>query len=192
MNTIINAPVQLDTEFFSDLLITAFDGAYGSSWMWFESVGKDWLVTDGSDPVDSHWMSVHVRLKSEYRDDKNIRPLVAKRNDGWVLNHEAIAKGIERILQDDYVGTWRRATAGETAQILDKFGSATREGEIYGRAFRSGGTKLMGYYEVETGETARGIRRHLAQCLVEKDMDLDASEADAVVQVASFGKCIFG
>jgi hypothetical protein len=181
-------------EFFSDILITAFDGSYGYSWAWFEAVGPNWLTTSNAeDWLDQHWMSAHVRLKREYRED--LKGAVT-RDDGFVIDHAALAGGIQRILDDDYVeDAWKFATATETAKILDKYGSKAETGDLYGRKFRIVKPGVMKKFQIETGETARGYQGALGQILAFPDPDagdIDAPFADAIVQVAAFGKCIFG
>lgn len=194
MNQIITVQRTLPEEFLSDIMITAFDGQYGWSWNWFEPVGKDWLQTSNAeDFLDSHWMSAHVRVKSDCPTGDKI----LDRRDGFVINHEGLARGIQCIIDDTYRGIWKRASVRETAQILDKYGSKISEGDLYGRRFRAAGTKMFGYYEMETGETARGYQQALTGIIagLETEMtdsgDIDACFADAIVQVAAFGKCIF-
>lgn len=205
MNQIITVQRTLPEEFLSDIMITAFDGQYGWSWHWFEPVGGDWLQIKkvprgGPQENDNHeyWMSARVRVKADYPTGDKI----LDRRDGFVIDHEGLARGIQCIIDDTYRGIWKRASVRETAQILDKygskmFGSNISEGDLYGRRFRAAGTKTFGYYEMETGETARGYQQALTTIVAGLESettdagDIDAPFADAIVQVAAFGKCIF-
>lgn len=96
---------ELPDEFFSDILITAFDGSYGASWEWFEPVtgtDKFWLKKSGNpehDCTDDLWLSAHVRLKRDYETGT---PLFDTR-EGFVIDHEAIAGGISRILHNNFL-----------------------------------------------------------------------------------------
>lgn len=170
----------LPEEFFSDILITAFDGNYGWSWNWFEpSTGpngdKFWLLTkndSGHNSTDNPWMQARVRLHEETGDP---------RFDGveFLVDHEVLAKGISRIINEDYEGVWRPATDKEKADYLD------------GHTFRETRETEHGL-EVHTGETARGQFRYIVGAVTEEDAgDIDAVSADAIVQVGLFGKVIF-
>lgn len=173
---------ELPKEFLSDILITAFDGGYGSSWNWFEIVPGlpgGWLKTDEAGDV---WLSAHVRLQEECHIGHN----AFDSPKGMVIDHEGLADGISRIINDDYVGIWRPATEAETESWKTHGNSGI--GQRHTRLVRGG-------LQVETGETARAYRSLLAECLSASEPDagdIDADVADAIVQVAAFGKCIFG
>lgn len=187
----------LPAEFLGDILVTAFDGNYGWSWSWFEPVGGDWLKVDktprgGPQENDFHtiWKSCQVRLQEEYHTgDKTFDD-----RRGFVVNHDVIILGIQRILDDDYVGVLKPANAREIAQVLDAYGLKTpKEGEVFGRKFINKGGKFFADIYVETGETARGYQSDLASIITDPDAgDIDAPFADAIVQVGVFGKAIFG
>lgn len=180
--TNVNILKPLSEEFFSSILITAFDGNYGWSWNWFEpSSGpngdKFWLLTkndSGHNSTDNPWMQARVRLHEETGDP---------RFDGveFLVDHEVLAKGISRIINDDYEGVWRPATDKEKAGYLA--GCTFREMREYPE---------LGILEVHTGETARDALRYILQAVIEEDAgDIDATAADAIVQAGLFGKVIF-
>lgn len=99
----LNYPLHED--FLSNVLITAFDGTYGSSWMWFEPAplaGQSWLTVkseDGHTSADNPWMSVRVRLKSGYETGHALFDT----REGYVIDHKSLAGAISRILNDDYL-----------------------------------------------------------------------------------------
>jgi len=170
---------ELPAEFLSDILITAFDGDYGWSWNWFEPASEDWLKKSGNseDPTEGLWLSCHVRLDQDSQTGNGLFDTT----EGFIVDHDVIATGIQRILDDDYLGIWRPASDLEITRIENSV-------SLYGRAWRG---KDEGY-EVETGETARAYQEALAKVLVDPDAtDIDAPFADAIVQVGIFGKCIF-
>lgn len=188
---------ELPKEFLSDLMITAFDGTYGSAWQWFRPTRSegDWLTVehhncpeagDGSPTArtceaNDIWMEVHIVVNPEEPTGIDLIDM----NPCIIVDHDALATGISRILNDDYVGVWRPAIEHEVDAIED--GSITREWR---------GTK-QGGYEVFTHETARGLRDHIASVVsdavngTDNGHDLDADDADAIVQAAVFGKVIF-
>lgn len=178
--TYIQLNKQLPEEFFSDVLITAFDGSYGAAWNWFEPVGKNWLVVNGEGhtSTDAPWMSARVRLQEDYETG---HPLFDSR-EGFVIDHASIAGGISRIVNDDYLGVWREATPSELDQFVKN--DLRREHKM-----DSVTDKLL----VHTGETASGLRSMITRAIQDADAgDIDASCADAIVQAAAFGKVIFG
>lgn len=187
---------ELPAQLLSDILVTAFDGQYGWSWNWFEPAAGPWLVVQHSsscarttvewstvppkctcEASDRLWSSVTCKLKS---DCETGNPLFDKSH---VVTHDILAAGIQRILDDNYVGIWRPATASEMEEWQ-------RNGTPRGQRYRlvNSGNGL----EIETGETARGYREEVAKFVVDPDeADIDAPFADAIVQVGIFGKCIF-
>lgn len=189
-------------EFFGDILVTAFDGAYGWSWHWFEIVEQErgcdpwleirhqeqcaYLKSESEEECDCNgmWERVRVRVKrSEPTGDK-----ILDREDGFVIDHAAIMRAIQCILDDTYHGIWRAASEREARAIEEKKMAVDA---LYGRKWR---IAKVGNYEVETGETARGYQRDLATIMAQEEPDagdIDACFADAIVQVAAFGKVIF-
>lgn len=105
----------LKPEFLSDILITAFDGQYGGCWDWAEPVPNvEWPVLGGA--VGNHmdeqwWLAVQVRVKT--KDEPTGNP-VFDREDGFVIDHEALGVGLSRIINSDYLN----AGNGETAEGL--------------------------------------------------------------------------
>lgn len=197
--TSISLKTELPDEFLSDILITAFDGAYGASWEWFEPVrvgDRFWLTTNGDvqkPSTDDLWLAVRIRL----REDCETGHPVLDRRDGFEVDHEALGRAIQAIIDDEYVGIWRKANEREVNAIMEV--ATADEGELpfsHGRRFRL--KKEPGaVWEVETGETARGYRdslieivNHLASGEADAG-DIDAPFADAIVQVAALGKVVF-
>lgn len=202
---------ELPAEFLSDILITAFDGAYGWSWNWFESTERkdiydgsqslelshretcNWKIEDGRvvnchcDVTEQLWLKVGVRLRSEHYTDNNLFDTP----DGFTVDHDTIAAGISRIINDDYIGIWREANQYEKNYVQ---GAMTLSGEIHGRRWKKDESKGI---LVETGETARGYQEDLSRIIAGLESgatdagDIDAPFADAIVQVGIFGKCIF-
>jgi hypothetical protein len=182
--TSIQLNKELPEEFFSDVLITAFDGAYGAAWEWFEPVDNNWLavkkVHDTGSCTDDIWVSAKVRLQEDYETG---HPLFDSR-EGFVIDHASIAGGISRIVNDDYLDVWRPATPSEEDAI---------DQEAFNREWRGVATEHGTGYEVHTGETARGLRSMITRAVQDVEAgDIDAGCADAIVQAAAFGKVIFG
>lgn len=183
---------ELPAELLSNILITAFDGAYGSSWNWFEptpSPDKFWLKTNGDiekmAASDTLWLEAKVRLRRDNDGEYLTDNPVFDNPEGFVIDHDAIANGISRIINDDYVGIWRKARPDE----VEAWKARGNSGIGQQRTRLVAGEGLM----VETGETARGWQEYLAkQMLAPEDADIDADLADCIVQCAAFGKVIFG
>jgi hypothetical protein len=82
---------ELPTEFLSDIMITAFDGSYGACWYWSEPDrrNKPWLVTNSNSVAsESRWFTAFIQDKEDEAER-------------WEVNHEVIAKGIERIISGE-------------------------------------------------------------------------------------------
>lgn len=188
-------------EFFGDVLVTAFDGSYGWSWHWFEPAygerGLDpwleikheeqcpYLLSESEEECDCNgmWMKVRVRTKR----DEPVGDKILDREDGFEIDHAAVMRAIQCILDDTYHGIWRPATEAEAQRIREKGQNA-----LYGRKWRV--SKAKTGYDVETGETARGYREDLAKIMAAEEPDageIDAPFANAIMQVAAFGKVIF-
>lgn len=180
----INIKRDLPKEFLGDILVTAFDGAYGGSWYWSYPSGRFAFRSETpagtNDASASIWTSVTIRI-----DDDSQTGEPKWDNVEHVIDHDVIAKGIERIVNDDYEGAFRPATDEEVEDWK-------KNGTPRGRNYRLvAGKGLM----VDTGETARAYREDLASCLsaTEPDAgDIDSNIADAIVQAGLFGKVIFG
>ena len=193
-------------EFLSDILITAFDGAYGSSWNWFQSglcehpdvkARPDYKPHDEhlvirhhpTDSVQDVWIEMHVRVREETGYD------VIDQNPHIVVDHAALGVGLQRIINDDYLNIWREATeseAGRIIKLMNNFTPAPVEGSLGGRRWRRNPMNEK-FLEIETGETARGLRENIAAAVLEEDAGMiDPVDADAIVQAAVFGKVIFG
>ena len=186
----------LPEEFLSDVMITAFDGGYGWSWHWFQPAAEDWLEAKHTDKcgvkegeprgdkciANDLWMKVSIKVKEETG-----YPLFDQ-NPCIEVTLQDLANGMARIINDDYVGTWRKASEMEER--------AYSEGRTYGREYRF--NEKEDQLEVETGETARGYQQELAGIIAGLESnqtdagDIDAPFADAIVQAAVFGKVIFG
>lgn len=173
---------ELSKEFLSDVMITAFDGHYGAVWTWAEPVGRIWLETEQNpedmDPDHSFWMKAHIRVS---KDEPTGNPLF-DREDGFAIDHDSLAAGMARIINDDYEGVWRPATPSER----DAYSSGLMRGRRE--------TKFINeVLHVHMGETARGLRDQIMFAVNEEDAgEIDADCADAIVQAAAFGKVIFG
>jgi hypothetical protein len=204
--TSIEIAKPMSDEFFSDVLITAFDGAYGASWNWFR-----WAACDGhtgSDydhdealvikhhPTNSSediWLAAHVRMREE------TGYALIDGNPHIVIDHEAIAQGISRIVNDDYLNLWREANAREVEQIQEELRNCEHAETCTEGPLPYGGNRMWrrnpmkpSFLEVETGETARGLRSIIAGAIADEEAgDIDAYGADAIVQCAAFGKVIF-
>lgn len=200
MGNIITVKRTLSTEMLSDILITAFDGSYGWSWHWFEPApvpeGESWLNIEKQHPgnvrcTDDLWMAVKVRLKEDCKVGYNI----FDDDNGYWIDHNAILTGIQRILDDDYLRIKRAAQPIEMEAIkaTEAWQQGAVIGNLYGRRWeREAGNRNR--IQIETGETARGLRSQLAAIMGETEPDagdIDAPFADAIVQVGAFGKCIF-
>lgn len=88
MSVKIKATVTLcfDDEFIGDILVTAFDGAYGGCWYWAEPKGPNWLVTTNAPDV---WRSCTIREKDASSGKKK-----------WaVVDHAMVGRGLQRVLQ---------------------------------------------------------------------------------------------
>jgi hypothetical protein len=184
--TVITINRAVSEEFLSDVLITAFDAAYGGAWDWFEPVPRDndlgsWLVTKhdhGHTSRDNPWLSVNVRLR-RHEEFLTGNP-VFDSPEGFLIDHQSVAGAISRIVNDDYLNVWREPTEAELERYCN--GTLHREWRL----------NDDGALEIFTHETASGIRRELAMALNEEDAGLiDATMADAIAQVAAFGKVIF-
>lgn len=171
----------LPDEFLSNILITAFDGAYGASWNWFEGVNVGPIVK--VDEERSLWLSAHVRLRRDEDGEYLTGNPVYDNPEGFIIDYDSLAGAMTRIIEDDYLGIWRPANEREIEEWKNN-------GTPRGRHYQlTPGVGLI----VETGETARDYQEPLKEIL-SGDLDagdIDAGFADAIVQVAAFGKVIF-
>lgn len=182
----IQINMELPEEFFSDILITAFDGVYGGSWAWFEPVDNNWLSVKnevGHNCVDNPWMSARVRLQENCKTGV---PLFDSR-EGFVIDHESLAGGISRIVNDDYLHVWRVPTATEASIILNEEKGGNPSTRVWRRDPENN------ELQINTGETAAAWRSDLTRFVQNpEEADIDADLADCIVQAAAFGKVIFG
>lgn len=102
--TTIKVDRDLDKEFISNVLITAFDGNYGGCWDWAKPAGRFWLTSEQRDepgrmdPDESYWTAAHIRTKEE----TGVASLDARQEKGWfTVNAECIRVGIQKILDQD-------------------------------------------------------------------------------------------
>lgn len=165
---------ELSAEFLGDVMVTAFDGTHGSSWYWCHPAGRFAFHSE-----DHVWTKVQISLDEPVRLSK---AFIVNDSDTHDITHEVLAKGIERIINDDYFEIWREATEDEKEGWL--------KGDYRGRKFRlAAGRGLL----IETGETARGCRDDILRGVMNGDAgEIDAESADAIVQVGFFGKAVFG
>lgn len=80
---------ELPAEFLGDIMVTAFDGQYGGCWYWASPNTRDgeWLIVndEGAKASDQIWLEARIQ-DNEDPDEQ------------WMVNHDVLAKGIERIL----------------------------------------------------------------------------------------------
>lgn len=191
--TTIEIKRELSKEFLSDVMVTAFDGNYGACWTWADPVGRFWLESEQNpenmDPAYSFWMKAHIRVNpDEPTGDK-----ILDREDGFVIDHEAIARGISIIINDDYVGVWREARPHDVRRYDSLAAKAREQGFTESAEMKQEFRHENGVLQVFTHETARGLRQQIAFAVDEQDAgEIDADCADAIVQAAAFGRVIFG
>lgn len=118
MTAIVTARVTLtfDDEFLSNLLITAFDGQYGSSWFWAEAVGKDWLTEVVGDD-ELLWKSCHIIEKEPHTENA--------RRKSAVIDHNALGRGIMLLLQHEGYTNLKIALLERDSGQIDANGADT-------------------------------------------------------------------
>lgn len=132
----LRGTIELDDEFVSNILITAFDGSVGGCWYWAAPAHDDWLTVlrkgdphpDGGTCIDDLWTKVVVIDKEEPDGPQH------------VVSAETIAESFNK--QIEMGDEWAR----------DAFG-----------------------------------------WLIDQDeADIDANDADTIVQIAIFGSVVYG
>jgi hypothetical protein len=89
MTHLIEIKTEVDGEFLSDILVTAFDGNYGGSWYWAtpaRDAGK-WLFFD----LDELWREVRIEER-EAEEPKTLH-----------VRHAGVLRGVKRILRGNLV-----------------------------------------------------------------------------------------
>lgn len=132
MSVTVQIPVELTDQFLSDVLVTAFDGAYGGCWYWAEPDGEGAYQID---PRRDVWCRVRI---VERGDPTEISP-ASRRH--FEVTHELLAAGMEKILRSEVL-------------------------------------------------PARGDLR--AAILEQDGGNIDAGDADTIVQIACFGDLVYG
>lgn len=79
----IKIEVELDQEFISNVLITAFDGNYGGCWYWADIAHGTWLRVDDS----GEWLGCDIKPK----DDE-------PPHSSYLVDHSTLQSGIDLIL----------------------------------------------------------------------------------------------
>ncbi len=102
MSIQIKVERELDDEFVSDVLVTAFDGSYGGCWYWADSKRVDenqgpWGYVSEEEGAD--WAFVNITLQQG--DDTGNKVLDAMMQKGVRVDGEAIRVGIQRIMDGD-------------------------------------------------------------------------------------------
>ncbi len=106
----------LSEEFYSDVLITAFDGSVGGSWYWARPQTGSWLSARNPDGGRSVWTSVSI-IEQEPQEFEGCNP------DGmYTVTHETVRKGIQELLdsgsiRDDLLGQIMRSVLEDEADI---------------------------------------------------------------------------
>lgn len=84
---------ELDEEFLSDVMITAFDGQHGGCWYWAQPHNGSWLETNGDTNVLTViWQRVCI---------KEIEPSELHEGQVAYVDHAMLAQGISRLLNGD-------------------------------------------------------------------------------------------
>jgi hypothetical protein len=104
---VVKTLVELDFEFLSDVMVTAFDGTYGGVWYWCEPctttplgrrLESAWEIQKfGVSASYERWMAVWIKLREETGDDKIDRVLFQQ---SMRIDHKVIAKGMQMVLDD--------------------------------------------------------------------------------------------
>lgn len=99
--------VDLESEFLSDILITAFDGSCGGSWYWATPAMDSWLKTD--DLLDSMgsrlWWSVYIAEREDSSGNQ------------WTVTRGSVLLGIQRAIEEAYPGVAQAVIEGDAGQV---------------------------------------------------------------------------
>ncbi len=99
--------VDLESEFLSDILITAFDKSYGGCWYWAIPAIEDWLKTD--DLLDSMgsrlWWSVYIAEREDSSGNQ------------WTVTRGSVLLGIQRAIEEVYPGVAQAVIEGDAGQF---------------------------------------------------------------------------
>jgi hypothetical protein len=96
----LRGEIELEPEFVSNILITAFDANYGGCWSWAAPAGDDWLLTEKTDADETRWTEVMITDKEE----QEYPPVV------HVVTDEQIALGLTKMIE--LGGEWARDAFG--------------------------------------------------------------------------------
>lgn len=134
----IKTEVEVPQGMLSDLMITAFDGTYGSCWTWSgpnPAPGKGFNVQESNEAgTEDVWLSVDIVLDE---------PVEENGPTEFTVSHQTLVLGMQRILDEDSL----------THDVWKKFCDRIRQG----------------VFDDDAGE-------------------LDAGDADAIVQWGLFGQ----
>lgn len=92
----VRVPVELGSDFVSDVLITAFDSGYGSCRRWAKLLDTD--VQESEDEGDLLWTSSRVTIKEDFYHLLESGHTALLREKELVVDASAIGKGIQFIL----------------------------------------------------------------------------------------------
>jgi len=100
MGITINMKRELDDEFVSNVLITAFDGSYGGCWYWAD------LYRDGTEPAfrvtePDTWTGVRIALGDQVEETTGEDVLDSLMEAGVWVDADTIRVGIQRLLDGD-------------------------------------------------------------------------------------------
>ncbi len=89
----ITLTIDLDEDFMSDVLITAFDGDLGACWYWASPANDGWLSTSGTGTwgTGKHWKQCAV-VDALGSDGPRIEWPV------YLVDDKVIAKGIQQLI----------------------------------------------------------------------------------------------
>lgn len=136
----IEIEVPVTDEFIGDILVTAFDGAYGGCWYWAKSGRLDW-----PELKDGQWATVYIKFDTDCCPSPMQRTVYRQMvaSGGVKVDQETVTVGIARILAD----------------------------EGYPQSFRD--RIRIAVQNLDAGE-------------------IDANDADCIIQEGLFGKQIYG
>lgn len=94
----LRVEVTPEKQFWSDLMVTAFDGQYGGCWYWATPANDNWLHTEamvaGHD-VENLWTATDIKLKEPLGD-----PLMDQMfNDGYRVTWHTLCWGFKYALR---------------------------------------------------------------------------------------------
>lgn len=94
----------LDDEFVSNVLVTAFDGAYGGCWYWADLYVPNQEPAFRTEDDGDIWLAVRITLDYDKTDGgTGYAHLDHVMKDGIWVDNETVRVGIQRLLDGDTV-----------------------------------------------------------------------------------------